>query len=142
MKFTVVKKIYPNGVKAHRKTIARIGGKETPVFSVNISEGLLRRAKMVIGDRVTLAYVKDDRQDKWLLIESDPSGYKLLSTRSTRKGAKCRDGEYGRALFKTTHIEEFMLDEFTEPSEYEDRDADVDTGYIALPFPKKKGLFG
>lgn len=141
MKFTVVKKIYPNCQKSTKKTVVKMGGGNYPAFSINIAESLLRRAKIVIGDRVTLAYGKDDRGDKWLLIESDPNGYKILSTKNSKGGKVRHDGEYSRGLFKTTNIEDFMVDEFSTAVHYDDSEAEVDTGYIALPFGKKKGLF-
>lgn len=140
MKYTVIKKIQPNVTKGSSgSTIKLHVGKHT-TFSCAISEQIMRRAKIVVGDRVSIQHVKDDRGTNYVLLETDPSGYKISTTKGSGSKQK-HAGEYTRAVVKTQTIEDFMMDDFSVPAHYGDNEIEAETGAIFFPFPKKRRLF-
>ena len=140
MKYTVIKKIAPNVTKCETGSTIKLHVGKYSTFSCAVSETILRRAKIVIGDRVTIQHVKDDRGTNYVLLETDPSGYKISTTKSGGSKHK-HTGEYTRAVVKTQTIEDFMVDDFSTPSHYSDGEVEVETGAIFFPFPKKRRLF-
>ena len=140
MKYTIIKKIQPNVTKGSSGSTIKLHVGKHSTFSCAISENIMRKAKIVVGDRCTIQHVKDDRGTNYVLLETDPSGYKISTTRSN--GSKYKhSGEYTRAVVKTQTVEDFMIDDFSQPAHYSDGDVEVETGAIFFPFPKKRRLF-
>ena len=140
MKYTVIKKIAPNVTKCETGSTIKLHVGKYSTFSCAVSETILRRAKIVVGDRVSIQHVKDDRGANYVLLETDPSGYKISTTKSN--GARnAHVGEYTRAVVKTQTMEDFMVDDFSIPAHYGDNEVEAETGAIFFPFPKKRRLF-
>jgi hypothetical protein len=140
MKYTVIKKIQPNVTKGSVGSTVKLHVGKHSTFSCSISETIMRRAKIVVGDRVSIQHVKDDRGANYVLLETDPSGYKITTTKSN--GTKnSHAGEYTRAVVKTQTMEDFMMDDFSIPAHYGDNEVEAETGAIFFPFPKKRRLF-
>ena len=140
MKYTVIKRIQPNVTKGSQGSTVKLHVGKHSTFSCAISETVMRRAKIVVGDRCSIQHVKDDRGTNYVLLETDPSGYKISTTRSN--GLKnSHNGEYTRAVVKPQTMEDFMVDDFSIPAHYGDNEVEVETGAIFFPFPKKRRLF-
>ena len=112
-------------------------------FNLVISEFALRKAKMVIGDGVELSLVNDKRGKKWILLDTNPNGYKLVGAKTNGKGlSKRAKGTFQRGVFKTTALSNFLEKYFAEGKiRWDDDVLQVRTGEIAFPLENKKAWF-
>ena len=117
------------------------GGKHE-TFSLNIHEDLMEQAKLCIGDRAIVYLAEDNRGDKWIVIDADQNGYKLVAATATSNEARAKkQGTYDRAVFKTTVVDNFLSKYFQERVTWKNEEAEIRIGSIALPLEKKKVWF-
>jgi|GEM_PF-5901332 len=117
------------------------GGKNE-TFSLNIHEDLMEQAKLCIGDRTIVYLAEDNRGSKWIVVDADQNGYKLVAATATSNEARAKkQGTYDRAVFKTTVVDNFLSKYFEERVTWKNEEAEVRIGSIALPLEKKKVWF-
>jgi len=142
MDFEIIDEILPLAERRTGSSVKLQSGK-APALTCYISAQLLKRAKIVVGDRLIFQLAKRADGQEFLLVRAASEGYALLSTKSKKSCADMK-GSYGRGLVKTTQIKEWMIDHFSDRKNYEDDEVQVGTGVIGFPIRKKKssGLFG
>lgn len=112
------------------------------VFSLTLSESILKKAKIVIGDHVTFSLAEAKDKTKWLVVESDNGGYKVSCISQVRGKPTVYDGTYRKAAIKTTRVDGFLSKYFSETGKrWDDNDAEVTTGMIAFPLETKRTWF-
>jgi hypothetical protein len=112
------------------------------IFSLNIHQDLMEQAKLCIGDRTIVYLAEDNRGSKWLVIEADGQGYKLVA--ASAKSNKLRAAKHGtcdRAIFKTTVVDNFLSKYFEDRVTWKSNEAETRVGSIAFPLEKKKVWF-
>jgi len=117
------------------------GGKNK-IFSLNIHQDLMEQAKLCVGDRTIVYLAEDNRGSKWLVIEADGQGYKLVAASAkSNKIRAAKHGTYDRAVFKTTVVDNFLSKYFEKRLTWKNDEAEIRIGAIALPLEKKKVWF-
>jgi hypothetical protein len=109
-----------------------------PQLSCTINLETAKAARMAVGDRVALHLAKDQKGNEWLLVETDPTGAKLVSNAKKRSNED-RTGQYYRVTVKVGTNdwidERFHTDEQTR---WDDKDVQTKIGSIAFPLSEPK----
>ena len=112
-------------------------------FNMVISEYCLREAKLVIGDGVDLSLVHDTKGKKWIMIDANVNGYRLVAAKSNGKGlSAAARGKFQRGIFKTSIIDPFLEKYFgQEKIRWDDDLAQIRVGQICFPLEHKQAWF-
>ena len=142
--FKKIEEVKRNTTRSRLKETSAViykGGKHE-TFSFNIHEDLMEQAKLCIGDRAIVYLAEDNRGDKWIVIDADQNGYRLVAATATSNEARAKkQGTYDRAIFKTTVVDNFLSKYFQERVTWKNEEAEIRIGSIALPLEKKKVWF-
>ena len=142
--FKKIEEIKPGGTREKSThSFAKIfTGAKKPVFALNIHEDLMKKAKLCVGDRTIVYLAEDNSGAKWIVIEADESGYKLVAaTASSAAHRLKKHGTYDRAVFKTTAVANFLSKYFEDRVTWKSDEAETRIGSIAFPLEKKKVWF-
>lgn len=142
--FKKIEEVKPVGTreKSNHSFAKVFSAGKKPSFNLNIHEGLMEKAKLCVGDRAIVYLAEDNSGCKWIVIEADQSGYKLVAaTANSAEHRLQKHGTYDRAVFKTSALDNFLSKYFEDRVTWKNNEAETRIGSIAFPLEKKKVWF-